>query len=147
MEYNYQSPLQKAEALYTTDIPASSEALKGSHVNLEGLAKYCQESLALVPDRAAALDKTKQFARDALSSVAYQVRSHAASLTEFIEEQTFYLAELESQIATLSLRIKSHSDRKGHHDLHNFLADKSSRTVERKEKFVVMEEDPVPEYN
>lgn len=98
-------------SLIQQDIPECRHSLRENHVNLKRLGDYCKANYLQKQDRDLALDETKQFAQQALASVAYQLNAYAFNLTQLFDLQVNQITDIETDVRYLSHLVTMHREK------------------------------------
>ena len=112
--------------LFNEVIPQGRDALVKSHENLQAVAKYVTENFDKASDKQKALDEGKQFTRDALASVAYQVHGLACAVSDLLNEQVAELDSIKSNVSTISQRLSLYHYGIGRNEMKSFLLENAS---------------------
>ena len=103
-------------SLLEEEIPEGRQALRDGHENLAKVAAYCEQKYIETNNRykssadrgkalgetRAVLEETKQFATQALASVAYQINSLALNMLSLLDQQALKLQYMESTMNHIS---------------------------------------------
>jgi len=98
-------------SLIEKEIPDGRNALIDSHKNLAVLSEYCKENYINSPDKSKALDETKSYASQSLSSVAYQIHSLAVNMLQLMDQQHIQLQNMQSTANNIGLQVDIHKEK------------------------------------
>ncbi|XP_055337030.1 abl interactor 2-like [Paramacrobiotus metropolitanus] len=116
------------------DIPEAQESLRSSHVNLEQVARYCKVNYIQAEDKRHALDETKNYATQALASVAYQINAFSYHLMQLFDHQDVQLAEMESQLRHVDQNVMVHKEKIARREIGALAT--TNKPMQRQQKFL-----------
>ncbi|OQV23805.1 putative Abl interactor 1 [Hypsibius exemplaris] len=93
------------------DIPEAHQNLRDSHGNLEKVANYCRQNYLQAVDKRSALEETKNYAIQALASVAYQINAFSYHLGQLFDHQDVQVSEMEGQVRHIGQTVMVHKEK------------------------------------
>ncbi|XP_022109955.1 abl interactor 2-like [Acanthaster planci] len=103
--------MAKLAELFETEIPAGRGKLKESCANLVNVASHCEENYVKAENKKDALAETRQYATQALASVAYQINMLATSILQMLDLQGVQLADMEMSTNHLARSVSAHKEK------------------------------------
>ncbi|KAK3769880.1 hypothetical protein RRG08_036925 [Elysia crispata] len=99
--------------LIDNEIPEGRKCLQENYMNLENVAKYCEENYqkAGPAGKAQALQETKNFTTHSLASVAYQINNLATNFLKLLDLQQAQLTDMESSVNHLNQNVMIHKEK------------------------------------
>ncbi|XP_059151691.1 abl interactor 2-like isoform X11 [Physella acuta] len=103
-------------SLIDREIPDGRKSLQESYMNLENVAKYCEDNylkaLKTNPNATAqALQDTKNYTTHSLASVAYQINNLATNFLKLLDLQQSQLTDMESSVNHLNQIVMIHKEK------------------------------------
>ncbi|XP_022109948.1 abl interactor 2-like [Acanthaster planci] len=103
--------MSRLAELFDSEIPGGRKELQDSHANLLDVASYCEDNYLKAANKTNALAETRQYATQALASVAYQINTLATSMLQMLDLQGVQLADMESSINHIARNVSIHKEK------------------------------------
>ncbi|CAL1536841.1 unnamed protein product [Lymnaea stagnalis] len=102
--------------LIDKEIPEGRKSLQESYINLENVAKYCEDNYLKALKSSAnataqALQETKNYTTHSLASVAYQINNLATNFLKLLDLQQSQLTDMESSVNHLNQIVMIHKEK------------------------------------
>ncbi|GMT18812.1 hypothetical protein PFISCL1PPCAC_10109, partial [Pristionchus fissidentatus] len=130
--------------LIETRIPQQRNTLEENYARLEEVAGYCEQNYYNHPDKRAALEETKQYALQALASVAYQIDGLAKDILDMLTFQSERIGELTTTVSNAALTVDLNKEKQARREIGQMTINKS---VPKQQKVIMPDtEEPIGRY-